>query len=735
MLAVCAAPLLLANTRAELRTLQPVDEQPSEVLNVAYVLDGETAAQLATRLGMSERRLRSLNRWGKDQKLFNGERVTFATAIGKAGAPPPNAVSLEAIDADRDALQWALDALTCQGVTEVGLQKLNITRIGSQTADGGYLLSDLVLRASIAPQDTGERCLVYGFGINTEYHFENFAKTQLRCDTHGYDPTVNMTDDKLFDFHKLGLWGTSTELEGVGPVTTYEHIARATNPTGRRVAIFKCDIEGSEWAALQAMSDHALQSIDQLALELHWFDEQLGLMNNTDKVNNVLKRIDAHFAVVHTHINNACGMRTVPHGLQFPNCWELTFINRQVLQQLGVELGKPKVSATNVHEQSQLRPDQRDEMNVPSHWAGHDDLPDISCECHRDQPAKCSFEPVFAEAEDRSLQPLAEGEEYMYTGFHPVYKDVPRVHLEASGLGDRMLHWWAVATMALASNIKVVIPVAAKRENSLEHESMWNASAIASQFVVPAPIRFVDEDASGLVTPGNLTVQLTEACPFHTATHLRCGVPAPTRPLVSAWASAATAAAFKPRAPPIVPGNYMALHMRMGDCPMSDAISRLNGTAAQMAEYPPRRLVLVTDDAASKAAYESVLKTRLSAWTVLPTSAVSGDTVEGAGHDYNLMWHASSIISISRRGWSSFSYAAGVQRNAPVLFLPDLLGTRWEHRPRMAELFSDGDGADGGERSVQGNVDALAADECAEDVVTRWCQLPLADDLNPLCPR
>ena len=184
------------------------------------------------------------------------------------------------------------------------------------------------------------------------------------------------------------------ELEGVGPVTTYEHIARATNPTGRRVAIFKCDIEGSEWAALQAMSDDALQSIDQLALELHWFDEQLGLMNNTDKVNNVLKRIDAHFAVVHTHLNNACGMRTVPQGLQFPNCWELTFINRQVLQQLGVELGKPKASATNVHEQSQLRPDQRDEMNVPSHWAGHDDLPDISCECHRDQPAKCSFEPV-----------------------------------------------------------------------------------------------------------------------------------------------------------------------------------------------------------------------------------------------------------------------------------------------------------------------------------------------------
>ena len=342
---------------------------------------------------------------------------------------------------------------------------------------------------------------------------------------------------------------------------------------------------------------------------------------------------------------------------------------------------------------------------------------------------------MFSRQEDRSLRPLAEGEEYRYTGMHPAYKDA--VAIEASGIGDRLLHWWALATLALASNIKVVIPVADSRDWSLPHESMWNASAITSQFVVPASIRFVQEDApGGLVTTDDLTVQLTEACGFHTATHLRCGIPAAIRPPASAWVSAATAAAFKPRAPPIVPGNYMALHMRMGDCRMSDAMSRLNGTAAQMAEYPSRRLVLVTDDAASKAAYESVLKTRLSAWTVLPTRAVSGDTVEGAAHDYNLMWHASSIISITRRGWTSFSYAAGVPRGAPVLFLPDRLSPR-EHGASvsMAELFSDGNGTDGGEGSGQGNSNVLAADECAEDVVTRWCQLPLANDLTPLCPR
>lgn len=51
--------------------------------------------------------------------------------------------------------------------------------------------------------------------------------------------------DKLFNFHQTGLSDAVKEVPGIGPVTDYSSILSETNPSGRRVAIWKCDIEGS----------------------------------------------------------------------------------------------------------------------------------------------------------------------------------------------------------------------------------------------------------------------------------------------------------------------------------------------------------------------------------------------------------------------------------------------------------------------------------------------------------
>ena len=95
--------------------------------------------------------------------------------------------------------------------------------------------------------------LAQSFGISDEYSFENALATKYGCETHGYDPTVAEDPAHRFHFHKLGLSNRPGELRGVGPVVDFATIVRDTGGTGRRVAIWKSDIEGSEFPAVRGI--------------------------------------------------------------------------------------------------------------------------------------------------------------------------------------------------------------------------------------------------------------------------------------------------------------------------------------------------------------------------------------------------------------------------------------------------------------------------------------------------
>ncbi|MGH9175477.1 MAG: hypothetical protein ACRD1H_14020, partial [Vicinamibacterales bacterium] len=73
----------------------------------------------------------------------------------------------------------------------------------------------------------------------------------------------------------------------------------AKNGDANKRLVVKMDVEGAEWDSLLHASDATLQRIDQLAIELHFFDKR-------DFV-KVVRRLKQFFHVAHLHFNNyAC---------------------------------------------------------------------------------------------------------------------------------------------------------------------------------------------------------------------------------------------------------------------------------------------------------------------------------------------------------------------------------------------------------------------------------------------
>ena len=374
----------------------------NEVLRPTFALGNETAEQIAERLSIVPQRLRGLNGWHEPFVPAAGKRFLYTAPQNV----PAGEVSLRAMDASggtSEDYQAVVDMLSCQGVPAASLERLNLTRIGHDS-DGGYLLSSLLFSSSLkTARDWGHKPLVYSFGINDEYSFENVLADEHGCEVHGYDPTVVDSDDKRFHFHELGLSNATYNMEGVGPVTDFPTIHRNTKGEGRRVAILKIDIEGSEFGGLGSMTDEQLDSIDQIAIEWHWMSadcsdrDPVAFQTNVSRVEGcqggidiassreVVRRVTEKFALVHTHVNNCSPMQLVKAGgegedVHFPNVWEATYVNKGKALDHGVALGRPsEATVTNLAG----NPDERGSCPYTRHF-------DFQCECPASgPPAHC----------------------------------------------------------------------------------------------------------------------------------------------------------------------------------------------------------------------------------------------------------------------------------------------------------------------------------------------------------
>lgn len=218
----------------------------------------------------------------------------------------------------------------------VALTNCEIQRFG-EPHDGGYLMCANLL---------AEVKAAYSYGISGYDKWGCDISTRLRIRLHQYDcfdtrqPACPGGDTV---FHAECVAGT-TKTDAGRVFDTMQKQFEKNGNWGQRLVI-KMDVEGAEWDSLLRASDETLNSIDQLAIELHFIHDE--------KFVEVVKRLKRFFHVAHLHFNNfscADGMEPFPAW-----AYEVLFVNKRigVVDPLGKARGLHAAAAPN----SPSRPD------------------------------------------------------------------------------------------------------------------------------------------------------------------------------------------------------------------------------------------------------------------------------------------------------------------------------------------------------------------------------------------
>ena len=178
----------------------------------------------------------------------------------------------------------------------VALENCTLKRFGSAN-DGGYLMCENL----IEPLDAAYS---YGVGPNDDWGCEvarryNVPLHEYDC----FDPARPICEGGRFIFHNECVGDSSGERKSRF-FDTLENQIRRNGDIGRRI-IIKMDIEGGEWESLPAAPDELLDSISQLAMEMHGYDDP--------KILEVLRKLKRTFYLVNLHFNNwSCTSQAAP---------------------------------------------------------------------------------------------------------------------------------------------------------------------------------------------------------------------------------------------------------------------------------------------------------------------------------------------------------------------------------------------------------------------------------------
>jgi hypothetical protein len=235
----------------------------------------------------------------------------IALALGWRPAPAPEpAASRASAGGGRDR---ALRERLYQALQPVRLANCTLERIG-EPRDGGYLMCGNLLQA-----DAG-----YSYGISGYDGWGCEVSTRLGAAVHQYDcfdTRAPRCEGGRMTFHPECIAATPTTDADGRPFDSLASQIRRNGHAGRRLLV-KMDVEGAEWESLLQTPVEVLETIDQLAIEMH------GDSRDTWTQFLVVSRLKDHFHVAHLHFNNyGCGGSEAP----FPSyAWEVLFVNKRL---------------------------------------------------------------------------------------------------------------------------------------------------------------------------------------------------------------------------------------------------------------------------------------------------------------------------------------------------------------------------------------------------------------------
>ena len=116
-------------------------------------------------------------------------------------------------------------------------------------------------------------CIVYSFGINNDWSFDESVSTVYGCNVFSFDPSIGKGTHKHSEkvwFYNVGIAGKDYRNSRNWDLRTLSSIVEMLNHTGKKIDILKMDVEKAEWQSLSNMLDSGiLKNVGQLYLEFH----------------------------------------------------------------------------------------------------------------------------------------------------------------------------------------------------------------------------------------------------------------------------------------------------------------------------------------------------------------------------------------------------------------------------------------------------------------------------------
>lgn len=148
----------------------------------------------------------------------------------------------------------------------------NQTRIGSLQDGGKEICVDnkYLLR---------KPCLVYSFGSNFQFDFEQDIFRLFGCEIHTFDPSKSPNGKpvprEILTFHVKGLSSEDFVTKNKWVMRKLSTLITELHHGGRVIDLLKIDTEGAEWVALpDIFEDGILRRVRQLSLEVHFSGER-----------------------------------------------------------------------------------------------------------------------------------------------------------------------------------------------------------------------------------------------------------------------------------------------------------------------------------------------------------------------------------------------------------------------------------------------------------------------------